>query len=518
MNDTSKVKISFKYDIKSTPFSPSYTISPIKSAALLPDPLTKLYKTFINIGLGNYTTPLAEISITNERSKKGAVGFYGRHYSSNGKVQLQNQLRVFAGLMDNEGSLFGKKFFRKNFLEGSLDVIQKTRYAYGYSPEIIPYLPAKQDIKLGYYDVGAKASFASLNLDSTNFSYDFDIYYDYFHYSKYHFQHHTGFTGTMAKLYEGFYVGAGIGFDRYKLSDSIINKPKYIASISPFIRKSTEQWNYNLGLQILLDRNMTSSAKFHLYPDVSFGFSIVQEYLRFYAGLSGKLEKNEPLRAFTENPFLIPDGSLFTLPNTDYALIISAGLKGNNGIGGNYLASVSYSLINDMLLYSNIVHPDTVSRVERGNHFIPLTDEAELMTIHGEMSGVITNKVTFNAAANIYKYTLSANAFAWSKPDWDGKIGLKYNLRDKIIAGAELTALGRTKFMVSESPTGWLTLTQNIIERQAHFNLNLNLEYRYTKVLSLWAKVSNISYNRYFEWAYYPSQRFNFMVGFTYSL
>ncbi|HUV01552.1 MAG TPA: hypothetical protein VMW32_11360 [Bacteroidales bacterium] len=518
MNDTSKVKVSFTYDIESRPFSPVYTISPIKSAALLPDPLTKLYKGFVNIGLGNFGTPLAEISVTNERSKKGAVGFYGRHYSSNGKLQLQNQLRVFAGLMDNEASLFGKKFFRKSFLEGSIDLLQKTRYAYGYSPDVIPYIPDKKDIRLGYYDIGAKASYASLNLDSTNFSYDFDIFYDYFHNAADRLQNHAGFTGTMAKLYQGFYVGSGIELDRYKLSDSLLIKPKFIFSVSPFVGKSTEQWSFNLGLQLLIERNMTTSAKLHLYPDVNFGFSVVPEYIRFFAGLEGRLERNDPLKAIEENPFIIPDGSLFTLPNTDHSLIMSAGLKGNNGIGGNYLASVSYALIDDLLLFSNIVFPDTASRVEKGNYFIPLSDEAELLTIHGEFTGVITNKISFTSAANYYKYTLSANEYAWNKPGWDFNLGLKYNLRNKIIAGATLNALGPRKFMVSQSPTGWMTLTPTVLEKPVHFNLNLSAEYRYTKILSLWARINNISYNRFYEWAYYPSQRFNFMVGFTYSL
>ena len=89
MNDTMKVKPDFSYDIKTEPFMPEYTISPIKAASLLPDPLPKLYKSFVNIGIGNYFTPLAEISITNERSKKGTIGFYGRHFSSNGKVELR---------------------------------------------------------------------------------------------------------------------------------------------------------------------------------------------------------------------------------------------------------------------------------------------------------------------------------------------------------------------------------------------------------------------------------------------
>jgi hypothetical protein len=85
LNDTSKVRPDFRYDVKTTPFLPEYTISPIKAASLIPDPLPKLYKGYINLGIGNYLTPLAEVSITNERSKKGSIGFYGRHFSSNGK-------------------------------------------------------------------------------------------------------------------------------------------------------------------------------------------------------------------------------------------------------------------------------------------------------------------------------------------------------------------------------------------------------------------------------------------------
>ena len=90
------------------------------------------------------------------------------------------------------------------------------------------------------------------------------------------------------------------------------------------------------------------------------------------SGLSGKLEKNEPLKIISENPLSGQTDSLFTLPNTDHELIASAGLKGNSGIGGNYLVSVSYSMISDMLFYSNLVLDDSISPIERGNYFLPL--------------------------------------------------------------------------------------------------------------------------------------------------
>jgi hypothetical protein len=240
--------------------------------------------------------------------------------------------------------------------------------------------------------------------------------------------------------------------------------------------------------------------------------------MRFFVGLNGRLENNEPMNIISENPYLIPDGSLFKVPNTSNSIIISAGIKGNNGLGGNYLASVSYSTIKNLLLFSNIVYPDTASRVERGNHFVVLPDNADLFNIHGEFNGLITDKLSFDASANIYNYTLTENEFAWNKPKWDGKLGLFYNLRNKIIAGTEITALGKRKLMVSQSPTGWMTLAPLITEEPIHLNLGISAEYRYTKILSFWLKINNISWNRYYEWAYYPSQMFNFMLGFSYSL
>jgi hypothetical protein len=72
--------------------------------------------------------------------------------------------------------------------------------------------------------------------------------------------------------------------------------------------------------------------------------------------------------------------------------------------------------------------------------------------------------------------------------------------------------------MVSKSPTGWMTLEPQVVEQPVHVNLGLSAEYRYTRILSFWIKVDNVSWNRYYEWAYYPSQMFNFMAGFSYSL
>jgi len=349
--------------------------------------------------------------------------------------------------------------------------------------------------------------------------------FNYFTSGKDMFQKKVSFSGIMAKSFEGFYIGSGLKYNHYGFADFLKTPAQYVASISPFIKKTNEDWSFKIGIEALLEKDYTAFTSLHIYPDVNVLFNLVPSYVSFFAGLSGKLDKNEPSAVIAENPFLLQNGTLYKLPSTSHDLIISAGLKGNTGIGGNYLISASYSLISDMLFYSNNLYPDSVP-AKRGNYFIPLTDDVNLLNIHGELGGPIGEKFSYLGEANIYNYTMSKFVHAWNKSNWDGKFALKYNLRDKIIAGVEIAAQAKR----------WMIVNGNYIPPAAdsklppvpdprvnvlmpvHININLTAEYRYSKILSFWAKFNNISNNHYYEWTYYPSQGFMFMLGLKYSL
>ena len=523
MTDDIPSKPQFNYNVNAQPLMPEYTISPIRAASLLPDPLPKLYKSYINAGIGTHLSGLGEISIASERSKKGAVGFYGRHFSSNGKIKLDNDKKVNAGYMDNEASLFGKLFINKSVLEGSVDFTQKIRHAFGYDTAFVGYTPKKDSTKMRYNDIGAKISFSSADLDSNRLYYDFNLAYDYFAYKKNIFRHRVLVDGLMAKKVNSFYVGAGINYESYMPSDSIMVDNENIFSINPFIKKSTSQWNFKLGIEILNDRK----SDFLIYPDINFGFTIEPSYINFFANLGGYLERNDPLKIIGINPHLSDMqffGSdsiasvLFKLPDTDHEIVVTAGFKGNNGIGGRYLISASYSIINNMLFYSNVVSNDTIIPRAVGNYFMPILDVGNIFNVHGEINGKISDKLSFSGNVNLYNY-YGFEDKPWNKPSWDAKVGLDYNLRDKILAGVELTTIGKRTNVINadyRSKSAGYVLRE--IEMPSHYNINLKAEYRYSKILSFWVKANNISFKDYYEWAFYPSHRFLFMAGFSYSL
>jgi hypothetical protein len=523
LNDTVRVRPVFNYAVSAKPFSPDYSVSPIKAAVLQPDALPKLYKGYIGLGYGNHMSPFADLSITNERSKKGAFGFYGHHFSSSDDVVLENAKRVYGGYMDNDASLFGKAFFAKNTFEASLNYTQRVRHAYGYNPDIFDYNPAKKDLRMNYSNAGAKASLTSLNLDSSSFSYDFRLFYNYFYHLSDYTQNNGGLDGYMAKSFKGYYVGSGISFVDYHNSDSTGVGNQYIFALNPFLKKRTDQWNYKLGFQALFDRNST----LHLYPDLELGFTIIPSYLSFFAALSGKMERNDPLKIAEENPYLVNNqypamisrGNLFKIPDTDHKLIVSAGLKGNTGGEGNYLISASYSRIDNLIFYTNILFPDTITPRAMGNYFLPITDHAELTSLHAEMNGKLTGKLSYWLKATYYHYSLDIEEHPWNRPEWDGKFGLKYNLRDKIIASLDMTALGKRWEVINGAyQVKQAGLQAETMEMPVHFNLNIMGEYRYSRILSFWIRCSNISFDHYNEWAYYPTYRFVGLVGFTYNL
>ena len=523
INDTIQTRPEFNYNVNAQPLMPQYTISPIKAASLLPDPLPKLYKSYINAGYGTHLTGLGEISITNERSKKGAIGFYARHFSSIGKTKLDNDKKVNSNYVDNDVSLFGKRFIDKSVLEGSIDFTQKTRHAFGYDTSFHDHAPKKDSVKMRYNDISIKTSYYSANLDSNRLYYNFDLDYDYFSYKENMSRHRVIMDGLLAKSVQSFYVGAGINYELYIPSDSISTESESIFALSPFLKKSSSQWNFKVGIEFLVDR----AGDVHVYPDLNFGFAIVPSYINFFVNLGGYLERNDPLRVIGINPYLsdtrlfasdsIPS-TLFRLPDTDHELIATAGFKGNTGIGGNYLISASYSIIENMLFYSNVASPShTTAPRSVGNYFMPIADVGNILNIHGEITGKISEKLSFNGGLNFYNYDFENKP--WNKPSWDLKGGLNYNLRDKILAGMELTAIGERTNAVNagyHSQNAGYQLKE--IEMPAHFNLNLKAEYRYSKILSVWLRANNIALKNYNEWAYYPSQRFIVMAGFTYSL
>ncbi len=510
-DDTTTVNVSFRYDFTPGSFVPEYEVSPIKSAVLSPDPLPDLTKGYVSLGIGTYLSPFMEISVSNGRSRSGTIGLFTRTYGSAGKVELANDDRVYGGFLDNQALLYGKKYFRRSRFDSDIDFRQMTRFAYGYDPEVTGYDPDKKDIRSLYYDVSAKARYFTMEPDSSDVNWDATLRYNLFTRQGDGIQHNPGITASAGTDMFGLYGGLNAEYDLYLFTKGIDHKARNLLTLAPYITKGNEEWRFRFGVKLAADLKENHEALvggdtklyMHFYPDVAFTFRVIPKFLRFTAAVDGSLENNQARNIAYVNPWMMPGDTLYNLRSTDNKLRITAGISGNMNVTATYALDVSYTMFSDMLLFMN----DTIGV---GNYFVPSYADGNLLKVRGEVKYPVNPKMTLSLLGNYYAYDISGHDHAWHKPKWDGTAKLDYNLRNKIVASATFSLIGK-RYARVRAP-------EETVMLPFHPNLNLGVEYRYTPVLSFWVKCNNISYNRYFEWNYYPARNFMLLGGFSYSL
>ena len=340
------------------------------------------------------------------------------------------------------------------------------------------------------------------------------------------YSHNPSVALDLGYSLKPIYASLGVSYDLFILSNSIGDNNKHLVRLNPAISKKSTSWAFKVGADILTysrdvfddPLNPDFKTNLYIYPDVSFQFSIIPSFAVFYVSLDGELEDNRAKEIIGINPWFIthtpsdgvsPSRELYRLKPTKNTLRVSGGLMGSADEYTTYKVYASYSLFEDMLFFTS----DTLA----GRGFYPIYDDGELLNLYGEFRSKINDNLSMSLSANYYNYKLQLEDHPWYKPSWDASLSVKYNLRNKILAEAGLSGLSKRFYYYGPSTyTGESFKT--LKELPVHFSLNLGLEYRYTKILSFWTRLNNISTNRYFDYGFYPSQRFLFMAGFTYSL
>lgn len=527
LSDTSDVSPLFNYNISPRVFMPEYSVRTIGAARLEPDPLGKLYKSYLKLGFGNYFSPLGELSISSERSRNRIIGFYAGHSSSFGKLKLENKDEVFAGYMDNYLTFYGTRLFRRFALSGNVDIDHVRRYAYGYdSFNLLPPEPDKDSLRIDYFMPSANVNLYSTRLDSSHLNYDINLTYKMMLQNKDFYQHNPGLEMKLGYNFKSFYASADFAYELFLFSDSIYNNPSHLVTLNPSIGKLGNNWSFKAGAKIKTysrdvfepGQEPENKTNLYLHPDVRFQFTVIPSFVVFYIGLDGEMMDNRARTVMETNPLLVyhspltglaPSSELYRIKPTNNILRFGGGIMGSAGELTSYKISASYSLFEDMLFFTN----DTVA----GRSFYPLYDSGELLKIYGEFNSKINDEFSVSAHMTYYSYKLEIQDYPWYMPKWDAQVSVKYNLRNKILANIDI--YGLSERYGNYGPMPYQTEIDPVVQEfPVHFSINLGAEYRYTKILSFWARLNNISTNRYFEYGFYPSQRFLFMAGFTYSM
>lgn len=501
LDDTVKLSPDISYSIQPNNFQPVYQFKPLKPARLEGEQISKLYHSYLKLGFGSTLTPVGEISISNLRSKTFSIGAYIRHISSYGDVKLANNKKVYASYGDTDFLFHTKKVFKKAVLSFEAGVNQDWINYYGYNPDLDTTL-LREDTKQDFLDIFGGFNLESAHLDSSHLNYKVQANYHHFNDRFKNTQDEVNLYARFNKVFlknkmfgidlRGLYLGSKM--------DSITN-PLTVVRFEPWFSQSTRLWRLDLALNVTLEFENGNSV-LHLYPNARFHFNVVPQYLTAFVGVVGELENNTYRSAISMNPNQIPG---LNMKSTDKKMNFFGGFNGSFSRKSAYHIRASYSLVDQMPFFVN----DTLDVL--GNKFHFEYDDVQITRVFGEASTKIGSNMEIFLKANYYNYGLSTQSRAWNKPGFDATLSFRYNFRNKILGGVDAYYVGKryAKSYVFAQPE---------IPLDGFVDLNLTLEYQFTKILSFYIRLNNILGSGYQIWNQYPVQRFAFFAGFSYLL
>lgn len=491
IKDSVKRISNIKYGINSSPIFPNYQIQQINAPKLENEPLQKLYYSLLKIGYAPiYSSPLAEYSIANNRSRESAYGAYFKHFSSN------TQYDGTGLFSDNVINLFGKKFYKKHTLSANFIYDRRVVNYYGGEKN-----DNSKKNNQRYQFIEPKIQLQSHYSDSTHINHFIEL--SFYNLNNLHNEVENNFkVNTLANLFinkERLFINFLSDFYNYQKTDT----NDLILSLYPFFEAAGNKWKADIGLKATFDY-FKMNSKFYFYPQINLKYNVYENIIVSYIGLTGGLMKNSFRNLSLENLFV---DTTLNYTNTDNKFNLIIGLKGNLSSSSSYDAKVSYEKYNNMHFFSI----DTNSLTKVYNHFDVLYDNVNLLKINGQFTQNYTNKFTLFAKANYYIYTgLEKIKRAYHKPDYDITLSGTYNLKSKFIVKADIFLIGE-RWALSKNINGFAPA-----QLKPFIDANLEAEYRYTKMLSFFVRFNNIANQPYYKWQYFQSQRFNFMMGLTF--
>jgi len=498
VSDSISIRPDFDYTIEPRKYETGFQVNPIKPANLVGAPLKKLYKSYLRLGFGNYLVPLGELHVNSLRSRENQWGIALRHYSINGKVKLEDGNKVQPGFFENSADIYTKKVFRNSVLSGKVRAAYDGGSFYG----TLDTLPDKEDILQNYLKLDASARLGSTYNDSLHLNYTGQVNYQYTQDYNKHDEHGVLLDAVFNKRYRsGSTYGLELAGKYFYTSESIDSANNTVVEIAPWMGKTTGEYAYRLGVRLAGDVHGDEFNPY-FFPEARLQINVVKGILVPYFGVDGGIQVNNLRSVAGENRYITPG---LAVRNTREKISGYVGLKGSYTPKLSYDLGFSYGLYDDMVFFVN----DT--NTVMGNSFEAAYDAAELLTISGEIRYLQSEKLHLLLKGYYRQYKLEDLKHPWHRPAVNISLDAAYNLRDKILVDAGLHYVG--KRYAQGHPAG-----SAAVSLEGFVDLNLGLEYRYTKILSGFVRLNNILGSDNHIYYRYPRMGFNLMAGFTYAL
>ena len=551
-NVDAELQPSFTYSISPIRISTLTATSGLKAAKVVASP-TKLYNNYLRFGLGHDFAsfadfnPLVDLYYTSTRHDNYSYGarlyhqtdittfgkkdelqllsdYYGRDRHTINSLDLfgkyiLNQKHLFSAnlLYDREyGRYYGfsdSMLFAHKTL--TRDEISYSDYAFAYN-NLALNMGAQSlntDVnKLGYDASISMADFWSRHDNSQlSFSLDGAIHYGFPMFSKYkavaylrtQWQAYKQKSDAVEEL-----AALPLGYDTLLPLPDQYAIGRHLFKLNPYVDFLFNGFKFHAGLILGFNAyDDTASTAHNLLPDLVVTKTFSNNAISLTAGFKGDYNANDWNSIRLQNPYVAPaPNSLATVDNNLYAHLrinFSKKLQLNVTADNHFLDNAIYFQLDPRYTLRNVFQPYYVdlSILQFGADFTFVNDEMLSMSLG------CTYDIDYNAPDNIpLLYDSPFTAYFNTHVNYKDK--LLFSLQTQFLASCDADYVINP---VTNLPTITTTLP-------ARFGVAFEAEYVYSRALSFFAKLDNLTFQRYYLWANYPAARFNAMLGLTYTI
>ncbi|MES2727260.1 MAG: hypothetical protein V4643_09175 [Bacteroidota bacterium] len=465
-----------------------YTIKPISLGTML---LPKLKNNYMRLGFGNYLTPLAEIYYNSVRNKTWNNGIFYKHLSSTGDRDYNN-------FSNNTIGMHTKRMFDKSVLSASALYYRNAIYNYGYPDG----LPVKEDTLKNIYNLfDINISLENLKADTASLNYKVDVNYYNISNSYDLTEHNFKLGGNFSKAI------SDIPFQLYTAINSISNinngtsLQRSTFTFNPRINIGDDNFYIKAGFNYSLFADSTD-AKNYFYPVAEAAYHLIPSKLTVLGGVTGNLQVNTMRSITTENPFV----RYPSYQNTNNKFEMYVGLKGNFADNFNYALHASIANVDNLLFYIQDTFNRQKTIYDNGN--------VTLTTLSADVSYQVGEKWRLGLVSKYYGYSMSKLANPYSRPSTETKLNTTYNLGDKFLLRADIFYVGERTGGLSNPNAGNQDAVSKI-KLDPFVDLNMGIDYRYNKSISIFINLNNMAAARYKRWTNYDVYGFNGLAGVT---
>ena len=515
ITDTLDIQLSFNYIIPSKKLVTSFNLEPITPARMRGEPLAKLYRGLVKGGYGSYSTPYFEGFFNSLRSNNHQYGVRLKHLSSGGNIPDYGH----SAYSDNLATIYGQRFLGRYTLDADLIYERNVVHYYGFRPDdyegnqlMENFLDSlsNKDIRQKFDQLSSSFDFGTNHGDSTRAHHQYNIGYHWLSDDYNSSEHHAFLKGFFGREIEAdpfgmadkqyFSMNADATF--FNLKNQLDTTNTSVISIQPKLWSQFDRFQFYIGLNAALQLDTTSY--FRAYPLIGTEVNLIPNRLVAFANISGGVEKQSMSTLRKVNPFMET--------SSDYQFMnvrsdIGGGIRGALGEIIGYSLTINRAVINNHPFFVN----DTSALLN--NHFSIVYDDISRFSMRAELMAKFGERFSGRVTASLFQYGMTEEKEAWHTPSNVLSAHLKYNIQNKIILTSDVFTRSETYGrLFNESGEAFASIAHPF-----HVDINVGVEYRYTKLLSVFLNFHNVSNTSIERWMNYPTQGFNFLGGIAYS-